>query len=132
MLEVEHFGVFVKQVKQILNQTNKGRKPFNTRSFTYDASDGKTKVLFVYARARDGTDLRKQLLEWRLSKIYLDPTFLPVFIDGGGDEIVWIGVRPLDKGKRLEIEMAYDDEEKIESIRIAGNDENAIPYTGGQ
>ena len=126
VLEGEHRNLFIKNVKQIINQTMKKRKRDANRAFTFESDIG-PRLMFVYAREDDGFDLETALNEFRLMKIYHDPTFLPAYIDSGIKTILWCAIRMTPQG-RIEAQVMYDDEGVIESIVKAGSDENAIPW----
>lgn len=128
VLEGEHRNLFIGKVKQIINQTMKKRKKEANRAFTFESDIG-PRLMFVYAREDDGFNLEQALNEFRLMKIYHDPTFLPAYIDSGIKTILWCGLRVCSNGM-IEAEILYDDEGVIESIVKAGSDNSAIPYRG--
>lgn len=110
----DHERVLKRTLRPIINQAKKSRKTFATRDFTEDTRDEKRdRAIFAYARAtNDSADLKHELLSYRKSKMMLDPTFLPVFIDHGVNKMLWFAFR-FKKTGALEFEIAFDDEETL-------------------
>jgi hypothetical protein len=103
----EHEKTLKKAMKSAVNQTKKGRKVFQKRDFMEDriTSDA---AIFGYFRGQDFSDLEWELLSYRKSRMLLDPTFLPFYIDQGIKQILWFGVRINNKTNRLEVVHAID------------------------
>ena len=97
----------------------KGRKKFVDEAFTIDDEN---KLMFIYVR-KDSKQILRDLLEWRGSKLKFDPMFLPVYLDQGIDEILWVGVSV--SKNLIEVESAWDDTEKVAKMKIvAGGPED--------
>ena len=108
----EHDKTLKRVMKSAVNQTKKGRKVFQTRDFMEDriTSDA---AIFGYFRGQDNSDLEWELLSYRKSRMLLDPTFLPFYIDQGIRRILWFGVRINKKTNRSEVVHAIDTPETL-------------------
>ena len=123
----DHAKTLKRTLKPIINQARKGRKKFATRDFTEDTRDFKRdRAIFAYARAtNDSADLKHELLSYRKSKMMLDPTFLPVFIDHGINKMLWFAFR-FKKNGALEFEIAFDDETTLKEYIDANTGDNDV------
>jgi hypothetical protein len=110
-----HEKLLKKIMKPIINQATKNRKTFVSRDFTEDTRDGHAdRAIFAYGRAtKDKQDLKHELLSYRKSKMMLEPTFLPVYVDHGVNKMLWFGFR-FSKTGMLEFEIAFDNEKTLE------------------
>jgi len=107
--EIKHIE---RRFEKAANQIMKGRKLFVDEAFTHT---NENKLMFIYIR-KDSDQIQRDLLEWRASKMKFDSTFLPMYIDQGIDEILWIGVSV--SKNRILVESAWDDTSKIMKMKL--------------
>lgn len=113
-IEENALEAIVRRMQVALGKVVKKKKRFHDEAFTYNLEDGTSKLMFLYVTGNQDDLLMKELLEWRLSKMKLDPTFLPVYFDTGVTEVLWFAVRiPEEDYVPIEITQAFDDEEKV-------------------
>ena len=110
--EEKDIKLIEKRFEPACKRVMKGRKKYVDEAFTVEEHK---KLMFIYVR-KDSKQIARDLLEWRGSKMKFDPMFLPVYIDAGINEILWVGVS-VSKNSPLQIELAWDSQEKVEKIR---------------
>ena len=108
----KHATVIKRAMRPAVNQTKKGKKVFEKRDYTL-IRDEDSKAILGYFRGQDDTDLEHELLTYRKSRMVLDPTFLPFYIDQGVSSILWFGVRLFKRSKRIEMVHAIDTPETL-------------------
>lgn len=109
-------GAIKKVMRSGTSGKHQGKCSFRAEAFTID-----NLLVFAYITeykpSHSDHSLMKEMLEWRLSKMKLDPTFLPVFFDEGVEQVLWFGVAVGKEHGAFEQVEALDDKDKVAKLK---------------